>query len=91
MADEQFLARVLAVISAARAFLGSDAMYGLDNPRTREAKELLAQAMAALMPDDVDIPELHVIRGDLGDHQVRRVSWRLYPLAPEDRVIDAWG
>jgi len=69
MADDPFFERVLAVIGAARAFLDSDAMYGLDNPRTRERKELLAQAMAALMPNDVDIPELHVIRGDLGDDE----------------------
>ena len=67
MADDQFFERVLAVISAAKAFLDTDAVYGLDNPRTREHKGLLAQAMAALMPDDVDIPQLHVIRGDLGE------------------------
>jgi hypothetical protein len=69
MADDQFFERVLAVISAAQAFLASDGVYGLDNPRTREKKELLAQAMAALTPDDVDIPQLHVIRGDLGDDE----------------------
>jgi len=69
MADDQYFERVLAVISAARAFLDTDVVYGLDNPRTREHKELLAQAMAALMPNDVDIPELHIIRGDLGDDE----------------------
>ncbi len=67
MTDEQFFERVLAVISAAKALLDTDAVYGPEHGRTRQKKEQLAQAMASLMPDDVDLPQLRVIPGGGGD------------------------
>jgi hypothetical protein len=67
MADDQFLEAVTAVVSAVRMFLDTDAAYGPDHERTRAKKDLLAQAIAALMPDDADVPQLHVIEGGLDD------------------------
>ncbi len=63
MADPHFIEVAQAVMAAVRMFLDTVAVYGADDPRTREQKEHLARALAALMPGDVDdAPRLHVIR-----------------------------
>ncbi len=64
MEDNQFLDSVKTVIEAAQNFLDTDAAYGSDDPRTRGKKERLAQAMGELTPSNVDVPKLHVVRGD---------------------------
>jgi hypothetical protein len=63
MEDDQFLDSVKTVIEAAQNFLDTDAAYGADDPRTRGKKEGLARAMEVLTPSNVDVPELHVVRG----------------------------
>jgi hypothetical protein len=50
MEGEQFLESVKTVIEAAQNFVDTDAAYGPDDPRTREKKERLAQAMQELTP-----------------------------------------
>lgn len=63
MADDT----VLEVLKVAVKFVETDAAYGPNHERTREAKAQLVQAVAEVMADDVDIPQLHVIPGALDD------------------------
>ena len=63
MADHPFIEAVMMVIKTAQSFIDADGVYGADHEITREAKSLLTDALVALMPGDIDLPGLHVIRG----------------------------
>ncbi len=63
MADNPFIASLMTVIKAAQTFIDADAVYGPEHETTQEAKSLLADALVALMPGDLDLPGLRVIRG----------------------------
>jgi hypothetical protein len=93
MEDKQFLAAVTAAIGAAQHFLDTDRAYGPDDPRTLGSKERLAQMMQALTPTNVDVPELHVIRGGAleirnGAPEVVELTTGFWPPEPGPRAAD---
>ena len=69
MSDHPFIQALMTVVKTAQAFVDADAVYGPEHETTQEAKSLLADALVALMPGDIDLPGLRVIRGGKDDDE----------------------